>query len=387
MSRFSAVLKTVATVILLASHFHSDLTTHAQQSKAPPPVTVANPVQKKITEWDEFTGRFESADFIEVRGRVSGFLEAVNFKPGDIVNKGDLLFVLDREPFEIAVEIAKAQLQQAESRLALAKSEVERARPLLRGSAVTKREFETRLAQQQEAEGGVREAKAGLRQAELNLGWTSIRAPISGRISDSRIDAGNLITGGQANGTLLTVIVSLSPIHFVFEGSERDYLKYVRLAQGGKRPSSRKKANPVVVKLADEDEFAHQGTMDFVDNVIDTRSGTIRARAVFSNEEKLLLPGLFGRLRLFGGTSDALLLPDSAIASDQARKIVMTVKDDGTVAPKVVTLGPIIDGLRVVRSGLKVEDRVVINGIQRARPGQKVTAKDGEIAAEKTAEY
>ncbi|MGI9386532.1 MAG: efflux RND transporter periplasmic adaptor subunit, partial [Methyloligellaceae bacterium] len=247
---------------------------------------------------------------------------------------------------------------------------------------LTPRELETRLATQREQTARVEEAKARLNQAKLDLKWTEVRAPISGRISDARIDAGNLITGGQANATLLTTIVSLSPIHFVFEGSEADYLKYSRKALSGKRPSSREVDNPVLVKLADEAGFVHRGKMEFVDNVLDAKSGTIRARAIFENNESVLLPGLFGRLRLFGGQLDALLVPDTAIASDQAKKIVFIVGDDGTVSQKTVTLGPIVEGLRVIRSGLRAKDRVVINGIQRARPGQKVTPQEGKIEAQ-----
>ncbi len=223
--------------------------------------------------------------------------------------------------------------------------------------------------------------EAALKQAELNLEWTEVRAPIAGRISDRRVDAGNLITGGQTGATLLTVIVSLDPIHFVFDGSEADFLRYLRLAAAGARPSSRDVQNPVSVRLADETDYKHQGRMDFVDNVLNPKTGTIRGRAIFDNKDGLLTPGFFGRLRLFGGEHDALLVPDSAIASDQASKIVFTVADDGTVGTKRVELGPIVDGLRVIRSGLAATDRIVIDGLQRARPGQKVKPEDGKIEA------
>ncbi|HEY6259803.1 MAG TPA: efflux RND transporter periplasmic adaptor subunit [Xanthobacteraceae bacterium] len=197
-----------------------------------------------------------------------------------------------------------------------------------------------------------------------------MRAPIGGRISDRRVDAGNLITGGPSGATLLTVIVSIDPIHFVFDGSETDFLRYVHLAAAGARPSSRDVQNPVAVRLADESEYKHQGRMNFVDNVINPKTGTIRGRAVFDNKDGLLTPGFFGRLRLFGGEHEALLVPDSAIASDQSSKIVFTVADDGTVGTKLIELGPIVDGLRVIRSGLGPTDRIVIDGVQRARPGQ-----------------
>jgi RND family efflux transporter MFP subunit len=208
-----------------------------------------------------------------------------------------------------------------------------------------------------------------------------VRAPIAGRISDRRVDAGNLITGGQTGATLLTSIVTMDPIHFVFDGSEADFIRYLRLAASGVRQSSRDAPNPVAVRLADETEFKHQGRMDFVDNVVNAKTGTIRGRAIFDNKDGLLTPGFFGRLRLYGGQRDAFLIPDSVISSDQASKIVFTVADDGTVGTKKVELGPIVDGLRVVRSGLAPTDRIVIDGIQRARPGQKVTAEDGTIKA------
>ena len=220
-----------------------------------------------------------------------------------------------------------------------------------------------------------------MKQAQLNLEWTEVRAPIAGRISDKRVDAGNLITGGQTGATLLSVIVSIDPIHFVFDGSETDFLHYLRLAAAGTRPSSRDAQNPVAVRLADETEYTHTGRMDFVDNAVNPKTGTIRGRAIFDNKDGFLTPGFFGRLRLFGGSHDALLIPDGAIASDQASKIVFTVADDGTVGTKRVELGPIIDGLRVVRSGLAPTDRIVIDGLPRARPGQKVTAEDGTIKA------
>jgi RND family efflux transporter MFP subunit len=223
--------------------------------------------------------------------------------------------------------------------------------------------------------------EAALKQSQLNLEWTEVRAPIAGRISDRRVDAGNLITGGQTGATLLTVIVSLDPIHFVVDGSEADFLRYMRLAATGARPSSRDVQNPVSVRLADESDYKHHGRMDFVDNVLNPKTGTIRGRAVFDNKDGLLTPGYFGRLRLFGGEHDALLVPDSAIASDQASKIIFTVADDGTVGTKRVELGPIVEGLRVIRSGLAPTDRIVIEGLQRARPGQKVTAEDGKIEA------
>ena len=367
--------------LLLTSHLLAgcDGKPAAGAAPSPPAVIVAQPLQKKITEWDEYTGRFIAVETVEVRARVSGFIDAIHFKDGQIVKQGDLLFVIDPRPYKIAMEQAKADVERTQARLQIAAADVERALPLVRSQTLTEREFDTRRSIQREAAGAVAAAEAALKQAELNLEWTEVRAPIAGRISDRRVDRGNLISGGQTGATVLTVIVSLDPIHFVFDGSEADFLRYQRLAAAGGRPSSRDVQNPVSVRLADETDYKHQGRMDFVDNALNPKTGTIRGRAIFENKDGLLTPGYFGRLRLFGGEHEALLVPDSAIASDQASKIVFTVADDGTVGTKRVGLGPIVDGLRVIRSGLAATDRIVIEGLQRARPGQKVKAEDGKI--------
>ena len=346
-----------------------------------PAVTVSLPVQQKITEWDEYTGRFVAVKTVEIRARVSGFIDSIHFKDGQIVKQGDLLFIIDPRPYRLAVEQATADRDRTRAKLAIARSDVERATPLLRSQSVTEREFDTRKSTQEDASAAVMSADAALKQAQLNLEWTEVRAPIAGRISDRRVDAGNLIAGGQSGATLLTSIVSIDPIHFVFDGSEADFIHYLRLAAAGERPSSRDVQNPVAVRLADESDYKHLGRMDFVDNVVNAKTGTIRGRAIFDNKDGLLTPGFFGRLRLFGGEHDALLLPDSAIASDQSNKIVFTVAADDTVGVKRVELGPLAHGLRVIRSGLNAGDRVVIEGLARARPGQKVKAEDGKIEA------
>jgi membrane fusion protein, multidrug efflux system len=347
----------------------------------PPSVTVSPPLEKTITEWDEYTGRFVAVAAVEVRARVSGFINSINFVDGQIVKQGDLLFVIDPRPYTIAVEVAKGDLERARAKLEIATLDVERATPLIRSQTLTEREFDTRRSTQRDAAGSVASSEAALKQAALNLEWTEVRAPIAGRISDRRVDAGNLITGGQTGATALTAIVSIDPIYFVFDASEADFLRYLRLAAAGARPSSRDVQNPVSVRLADETEFKHQGRMDFVDNVVNPKTGTMRGRAVFDNEDGLLTPGFFGRLRLFGGEHAALLIPDGAIASDQASKIVFTVADDGTVGTKRVEIGPMLDGSRIVRSGLAPSDRIVVDGLQRARPGQKVTAESVKVEA------
>jgi membrane fusion protein, multidrug efflux system len=346
-----------------------------------PAVTVSLPVQQKITEWDEYTGRFVAVKTVEIRARVSGFIDSIHFKDGQIIKQGDLLFIIDPRPYRLAVEQATADRDRTRAKLAIARSDVERATPLLRSQSVTEREFDTRKSTQEDASAAVMSADAALKQAQLNLEWTEVRAPIAGRISDRRVDAGNLIAGGQSGATLLTSIVSIDPIHFVFDGSEADFIHYLRLAAAGERPSSRDVQNPVAVRLADESDYKHLGRMDFVDNVVNAKTGTIRGRAIFDNKDGLLTPGFFGRVRLFGGEHDALLLPDSAIASDQSNKIVFTVAADDTVGVRRVELGPLVHGLRVIRSGLNAGDRVVIEGLARARPGQKVKAEDGKIEA------
>ncbi len=351
-----------------------------QQGAAPPPaVTVAYPVQKEITEWDEFTGRFEAVENVEIRSRVSGYLESKHFNDGQEVSKGDLLFKIDPRPFEISLAQARAQLEQAAAQLQFAVSNANRTKSLSRRGNVSEQKLEESEALLRERKALLEAAKARVDEVKLDLEWSEVRSPITGRPSDARVDIGNLISGGPTNSTLLTTVVSLDPIHFIIIGSEADFLKYMRLDRSGKRASSRGAPNPVIVRLADEADYKHKGNMDFLDNAIDTRSGTIRARAIFPNPTGILTTGLFGRMRLFGGESDALLIPDTAIASDQARKIVQIANDDGSVAPRIVTLGPMVDGLRVIRTGLKATDKIVIKGLQRIRPGQKVRTELGTI--------
>lgn len=356
------------------------------QAPPPPSVTVAKPIAKRITTWDEYSGRFEAMESVEVRPRVSGFVDKVHFKDGQVVKAGDPLFTIDPRPFEIAAASARAEIARAKATVALAASEVERAAPLVRSGAVTERDFTQRSANLSVTEAQLQVAEAALKSAELNLEWTVVRAPISGRISDRKVDPGNLVIGGEQGTTLLTTIVALDPIHFLFDVSESDYLRYQRLSTSGQRASSRDSSNPVRIRLSDETDWTHEGAMDFVDNQLNPRSGTMRGRAVLPNKDQLFAPGIFARLRLFGGEVDALLVPDSSIVSDQMRKIVFVVGDDGVVKGAPVTLGPIADGLRVVKSGLSAGDNVIIDGLANpmVRPGTKVTAEPGEIKAAAT---
>jgi RND family efflux transporter MFP subunit len=350
---------------------------------APLPVTVAPPLAKRMTGWDEYSGRFQAVERVEVRPRISGFIEQVRFKDGSLVKAGDPLFTLDKRPFEIAVESAKADVARQEAQVQFAAADVDRAEPLAKTKVMSEQVFEQRKSSLGVAQAQLLSSKAALKAAELNLEWTEVRAPISGRISDKKVDAGNLVSGGQVGATLLATIVSLDPIHFVFDVAEADYLRYSRLRLSGERPSSRETANPVKVKLADETTWNHEGRMDFVDNALNERSGTMRGRAIFENKDGLLTPGVFARLALFGGDSDALLVPDTAIVSDQAKKILLTVNAEDMVVATPVTLGPIYEGLRVIKSGLKADDRIVIEGIANpaVRPGVKVAPSSGTIVA------
>jgi multidrug efflux system membrane fusion protein len=353
----------------------------AQQPQAIP-VTVAKPIAKRITTWDEYSGRFEAVNTAEVRPRVSGFIEKIHFKDGQLVKEGDLLFTLDKRAYELSAESSKADVARTEAQLEFNAADVGRAEPLAKSGAISDQSFDQRKANLSIARAQLASAQAALKTAQLNLEWTEVRAPISGRISDRKVDVGNLVAGGQAaSTTLLSTIVSLDPIHFIFDVSEADFLRYARLFMSGERSSSRDVSNPVRIKLADEDKFGHEGRMDFVDNQLNARSGTLRGRAVVDNKGDLLQPGLFGRLQLFGGEVDGLLIPDNAVVSDQAKKIVFLVGDDNVVKPAPVTLGPIVDGLRAVKSGLRAEDQIVIDGLANpaVRPGAKVAPKLGQI--------
>ncbi|PPD29407.1 MAG: efflux transporter periplasmic adaptor subunit [Hyphomicrobium sp.] len=375
-SRFAAL--TLA--LLIPGAFFNVLLAQGGPPPAPP-VTVAAPVTKRISTWDEYSGRFVAVASVEVRPRVSGFINHVHFKDGQIVKAGDPLFTIDPRPFLIAVESAQADIARTKAQVDLAENEVERARPLVKSGAVTERDFDQRRANLAVTRAQQLSAEASLKSAELNLEWTEVRAPISGRISDKKIDAGNLVTGGQQGATIMTSIVSLDPIHFEFDVSETDFLRYSRLFLSGDRPSSREVSNPVRIRLADEKVWTRQGRMNFVDNQLNPRSGTLRGRAIIDNKDQLLQPGLFARLQLFGGESDALLIPDAAVVSDQTRKIAFVVGTDNVVKAAPLELGPIYEGLRVVRGGLKPDDRVVIEGIANpaVRPGAKVTAQPGTI--------
>jgi RND family efflux transporter MFP subunit len=346
-----------------------------QAAAAPPPVTVAAPTQRTVTDWDEFTGRFDAVEEVQVRARVGGFVTNVEFRDGAFVSTGDLLYIIDSRPFEAIAEQADGQLSDARAKGELAKRELDRALTLVQTSAVSESIVDQRRQALQAARAAEMQAEGALKAAQLNIEFTHVAAPLAGRVSRHLVSVGNLVQGSDnGGGTLLTSIVSLDPIYIYFDMDEATYLKYNRLYFEGRRPSSREQPNPVQVALSGETRPSHDGTVDFLDNRIDASTGTLRARAVIPNKDYSILPGQFGRVRLIASAPyQALLLPDTAIATDQSRKIVFVVGADDTVEARPVVLGPLDDGLRVIREGLKPEDRVIVNGIQRARVGAKVS--------------
>ena len=343
----------------------------------PPPVTVAKPLIKPIVDWDDYVGRFEAMQSVEVRPRVSGYVSKLAFRDGQFARAGQLLFVIDPRPFEALLAQARADAGRAKATAEVARTSFNRTQTLLGQNAVSKEEFENARATLLQAQASLASANAVVQARALDVGFTRVTAPIAGRLSDRRVDVGAFVTAGQ---TPLTTVVRLNPIRFVFTGSEAVYLKYQRANRAGTRPSSRVSPNPVDIRLADENEYRWHGRMDFVDNALDLGSGTIRARAVVNNPDGFLTPGMFGHLRLLGsGSYNGMLIPEDSVVTDQTRKTALVVGKDNKVEPRVVELGPLVDGLRVVRSGLKPEDHVVIEGVQRARPGTPVTPKMGRI--------
>jgi RND family efflux transporter MFP subunit len=345
----------------------------------PPEVTVAAPLIKPIVDWDDYVGRFEAVKSVEIRPRVSGYLEAQHFRDGQFVHAGQLLFTIDPKPFQAAYDQAKADEARARAAADVARTSFDRTKKLLDLNAVSREEFDNAKATLDQADASLQSARAATEAKALDLGYTKVTAPIAGRMSDRRLDRGAYVTAGQ---TVLTTVVQLDPIYFGFTGSEAVYLKYSRANQAGTRPSSRVAPNPVEVRLADENVYRWKGYMDFVDNALDLGSGTIRGRAILRNSSNFLTPGMFGHMRLIGsGSYNGMLIPEEAVVTDQTRKVALVVGADNIVSPRVLDLGPIVDGLRVVRGGLKPDDRVIIAGVQRARPGTKVTVKAGKVVA------
>lgn len=371
--------------LLLACLLLSACSRESAMSEPPPPeVTVATPLVKEVTDWDKFTGRLVPVETVEIRARVSGYLEAVKYREGAMVEKGDLLYIIDPRPYQATLDAATAQVAMAEAALRLADNELRRAQRLIKSKTIAEEELDVKTQERASAVAALDLARATERAARLDLEFTRIQAPISGRIGRSLVTPGNLISnGGDAGSTLLTTIVSMDPIHFYLSTDERDYLKYLRLDRAGERPSSRTANNPVRLRLPDETEFVHEGVMDFIDNRIDDATGTMTGRAIFDNPDFLLVPGLFAEIQLIGaGPYDSLQVPDAAIASDQSQKFVFVIDDNNLAHRRLVTPGRLDGSYRIIREGLEATDRLVINGIQRVRAGMPVQPETVQLTAD-----
>lgn len=356
----------------------------AQQEQAmempPPQVTVAKPLVMALTDWDEFTGRLHAVESVEIRPRVSGYLQSVNFTEGSIVNKGDLLYVIDPRPYQAILDQTRADVVRARAALDLAGNDLARAERLYKSRAISEEELDSRSNQKREALASLEAAKAAVTSAELNVEFTHIKSPLTGRIGRTRITAGNLVTGGDFDSTMLTTIVSLDPVYVYFTADEQAVLHYARMDMAGIRKSSRTIQNPVYLRLADEEDYTHEGYMDFVDNQIDLATGTLRVRAVIDNPDYLLVPGMFADVKLQGESQyEAILIPDAAISVDQTIRFVYVLGENNTVERRQIKPGRLEGSLRVIREGIKPDDLVIINGIQRVRAGVQVAPETGTI--------
>ena len=363
-------LMTPLAALILASCARNEAA-EAPPQGAPPPVQAAKVVSKPVTEFDEFTGRFEAVERVEVRPRVSGYVTTARFQQGHEVKKGDILYVIDPRPYQATYKHAQAELARARTQLELAKSESERAEKLLAKRAISQEEFDARTSGNEQAAASLQAAEAAVESAALDLSFTEVRAPISGIVGRAEITAGNLVAAGQ---TLLTTVVSVDPIYVSFDSNEQAFLKYNALEARGELKSQRTASNPVWAGLADEQGTPHEGKLVFLDNELDPNTGTIHARGLFANKDRRFTPGMFARVKLIGsGQYDALLINDSAVGTDQSVKFVLKVGAGNKIEYTPVKLGPVIDGLRVVREGLDAGDVIVVKGLQMVRPGMPVT--------------
>jgi multidrug efflux system membrane fusion protein len=342
-----------------------------QQQMPPPDVNVAPVVRKSVTEWDEYSGHVEAIDWAEIRPRVAGHLKAVHYEEGEMVEKGQLLFTIDDREYRAAANAAAADATRAEARVALAQQELKRAEQLITDRAISQGELDQRRMEAQQAEADVLAARANMAQSRLNLDFTRINAPFAGRAGEALVKPGNLVA---PNETLLTTLASVDPVYVSFVGDERAYLRYQELVRSGNRESPRTSPTPVLVGLANETGFPHEGKMDFVDNSLDPATGTIRVRAIVPNPDGRFLPGLFARVRLLGESKDnALLIHEQAVLTDQDRRYVYIVGEKNSAERRDVALGPVVEGLRVVEAGLKPGDKVIVNGMRKIFfPGQPV---------------
>jgi RND family efflux transporter MFP subunit len=352
----------------------SACTKSATQAPAAPEVSVAQVIQKRVKDWDEFTGRLQAVETVEIRPRVSGYIDRVAFTEGSQVKRGDLLFVIDPRPYKAEYDRAAADVKRFKTAFELARIELARVQRLRDSGAVSEEELDERKSSVAQGEANVAGSEAALETASLNMNFTQVTSPIAGRVSRAEVTRGNLVTGGSNGGTLLTSVVSMDPIYLYFDGDEQAYLRYTKMARSGERLSSRDAPNPVQVGLADEEGFPHAGTVDFVDNQLNPQTGTIRARAVLQNKDGQFTPGMFARVQLLGsGEYTAIMIEDRAVNTDQNQKYVLLLGANNQIEYRKVKLGRVINGLRVVLEGLKPGDVIVVNGAQRVHPGITVS--------------
>jgi RND family efflux transporter MFP subunit len=348
-----------------------------------PQVNVAQVLERRVKDWDEFTGRFQAVESVEIRPRVSGYIDEVAFKEGGQVKRGDLLFIIDPRPYKAEADHAAADVKRYKTALELAQIELARVQKLKDSGAVSQEELDERKSTVAQAEANVAASAATLESAALNQDFTRVTSPIAGRVGRAEVTRGNLVTGGTNGGTLLTSVQSIDPIYVYFEGDEQAYLRYNQMARAGERPSSRDTPNPVRIGLANEDGFPHSGTVDFVDNQLNSQTGTIRARAVLDNKDGVFTPGMFARIQLLGSSEySAILIDDEAVNTDQNQKYVLIVGPNNQIEYRRVKLGRLIDGLRIVREGLKAGEVIVVSGAQRVHPGVTVTPQTVPMGSE-----
>jgi RND family efflux transporter MFP subunit len=349
----------------------------AAQAPPPPTVTVAKPVKKEIVEWLYFTAQTQAVDTVSISPRVTGYIDNITFKEGDIVDFGDLLFVIDPRPYQAALDQAKAQLEQSQAQQKLNDANLERANDLLAKKVIAKQDYDTTAAQKFVGDAQVVASQAQVESAQLNLDFTQIRSPLHGRIGAQLVNRGNLV---QANSTQLTTIVSIDPIYAYFYVDERSVLRYQEAVKAGKMPTAKQATLPVWLQLENEQGYPHGGVIDFINNAFDPSTGTLQLRGRFPNLDGFLLPGAFGSVRIAGSPRyEAVLVADRAIGSDQDQKYVVIVQPDGLTKYQKVQLGPIVDGLRVVQSGLQGDETVVVEGIGKVRPNSKVSAEQTDM--------
>jgi RND family efflux transporter MFP subunit len=342
-------------------------------------------IERSVKDWDEFTGRLQAVETVEIRPRVSGYIDKVAFTEGSLVKKGDLLFIIDPRPYQADYDRAAADVKRYKTALDLARVELARVQHLKDSGAVSQEELDERKSTVAQAEANVAGSEAALEAASLNLNFTRVTSPVAGRVSRAEVTRGNLVTGGSNGGTLLTSVVSIDPIYLYFDADEQSFLRYSQMARAGQRPAGG--AAPVMVGLANEEGFPHTGTVDFIDNQLNSQTGTIRARAVLANKDGQFTPGLFARVQLLGSSEyKAILIDDRAVNTDQNQKYVLALGPSNVIEYRKVTLGRVVDGLRIVREGLKPGDVIVVNGAQRVHPGvtvspQKVVMGGGDTAA------